>query len=260
LAKGLFHRAICESGGSQMQSPTLTDLEAYGEKFFAKLGVANEKNPLAAARAVSWEKIVEVDQAMNVELGPQYVFMGVWTMAVDGWFLPDSPVKIFQEGKQNAVPVMLIANLGELTGPGFIVLPLIPGYVNLLAAASKAGVKGYAGIFDQVPVNWRQEGGVSTHAMELHYVFGQLDDMAAWKHTYFLYRQGGAKSPLPVITEADRKVSEAMMRMWTQFARTGNPSVKDLIYWPAWDKATDKYLYIAEPLQVKPGYSKVAQK
>jgi para-nitrobenzyl esterase len=260
LAKGLFHRAICESGGSLLQSPTVTDLETYGEKLFAKLGVANEKDPLAAARAVPWEKIVEVDQAMNVEMGPQYVFMGVWTLAVDGWFLPDSPVNIFREGRQNAVPVMLIANLGELTGPGYIVIPqLVQGYVNLLSGASKAGVKGYAGIFDQVPANWRQEGGIATHAMEMHYVFGQLDDMAAWKHSYFLYRQGGAKSPLPVITDADRKVSEYMMKMWTQFARTGNPSVKDLIYWPPWDKATDKYLYIAEPLQVKLGYSKVAQ-
>jgi para-nitrobenzyl esterase len=51
-----------------------------------------------------------------------------------------------------------------------------------------------------------------------------------------------------------------MMKIWTQFARTGNPSVKGLVYWPPWDKDTDKYLYIAEPLVVKLGYSKVAQK
>jgi para-nitrobenzyl esterase len=260
LAKGLFHRAICESGGSQMQAPTLRDLEVYGEKFFAKLGVADEKDPLAAARAVPWEKIAEVDQAMNVALGPQYAFMGVWTFAADGWFLPDSPDKIFREGWQNAVPVMLIANLGELTGPGILVLPLIPGYLNLLSGANKAGVKGYAGIFDQVPANWRREGGVSTHAMEMHYVFGQLDNIAAWKHTFPFYRGGGAKSPQPEITAADRKVSETMMQMWTQFARTGDPGVKGLIDWPPWDKAADKYLYIAEPLQVRSGYSKIAQK
>ena len=53
----------------------------------------------------------------------------------------------------------------------------------------------------------------------------------------------------------DRKISEAMMSIWTQFARTGNPSVKGLIEWPAWDEAGDRYLFIAETLEIKSGYS-----
>ncbi|MGD0795098.1 MAG: carboxylesterase family protein [Dehalococcoidales bacterium] len=261
LAKGLFHRAICESGGSSVQPVPVKDLETFGEKLFVKLGVSQQKDPLAAARALSWEKIIELDQALNVEMGPQYVFMGPWDVAADDWFMPDSPANIFRAGKQNAVPFILLGNLGELTGPGFIVKPeMIPGYVSLLSGASKVKVKGYAGIFDQVPGNWRKEGGVSSHAMEMHYVFGQVDDKVAWHVLHFLYAKAGAKSPLPVITDAERKVSEAMMQMWAQFARTGDPSVKGLIYWPPWDPSTDKYLYIAEPLQVKLGYSKIAQK
>jgi para-nitrobenzyl esterase len=258
LARGLFHRAICESGGHRDDNVPLKDLEPFGDKLFAKLGVAKEKDPLAAARAIPWEKVVQVDQAMNVEMGAQYTFMGVWTIANDGWAIPDSTPKVFQAGNQNPVPYMLIANLGELTGPGFLDMSqMIPGYTRLLEGASKAGVKAYAGIFDRVPENWRKEGGVSTHAMEMHYVFGQVDDMAAWHELLFLYTNAGVKSPRPVITEADRNVSEAMMQMWTQFARTGNPSVKGRIYWPPWEKSTDKYLYIAEPLQVKLGYSKI---
>lgn len=263
LAKGLFHRAICQSGASLTPPMPVKDLEAFGEKFFTKLGVNKAKDPLAAARAIPWEKIVEVDQAMNMEMGAQFVFMGVWTLAKDGWFMPDSTINIFLAGKQNALPFMLMINQGELTGPGFNFIPrseMIPAYVKLLSGASKVGVKAYAGIFDQVPSNWRQEGAVSAHALEMHYVFGQLDNKLAWHILYFLYAFGGAKSPEPVITEADRKVSEAMMQMWTQFARTGNPSVKGLIFWPPWEPSTDKYLYIAEPLQVKLGYSKVAQK
>jgi para-nitrobenzyl esterase len=261
LAKGLFHRTICESGGSRDEMVTMDSLESFGEKFFEKLGVDKEKDPLKAARALAWEKIVEVDQAMNVEMGAQYVFMGVWTFVKDGYVQPDSTPNIFQAGKQNPVPFMLIANLGELTGPAFMPMAhMIPGYVKLLEGASKAGVKAYAGIFDQVPSNWRQEGGVSSHAMEMHYVFGQLDDKTAWHMLHYLYAKAGIKSAMPVITDADRKVSEAMMQIWTQFARTGNPSVKDLIYWPPWSKDTDKYLYIADPIVVKLGYSKVAQK
>ncbi|HEY93535.1 MAG TPA: carboxylesterase family protein, partial [Dehalococcoidia bacterium] len=43
--------------------------------------------------------------------------------------------------------------------------------------------------------------------------------------------------------------------IWTHFARTGNPSVKGLIEWPAWNRTTDKYLLITDPLQVKSGYT-----
>ncbi len=137
---------------------------------------------------------------------------------------------------------------------------MIPGYVNLLLGEGKARVKGYAGIFDQVPGNWRQEGGVSSHGMELHYVFGAVDDPDPWRVLHFLYRSGGTKSPAPVITEAERKVSEAMMTMWVQFAKTGEPNVKGMVTWPPYEEATDRYLYITEPLQVKAGFSQVAQK
>jgi para-nitrobenzyl esterase len=261
LAKGLFHRAICESGGSGNQSILLKDMEGFGVKLFAKLDVDKKKDPLSAARALSWEKIIEVDQALNVEMGPQFVFSGLWNVAIDGWFMPDAPANIFKAGEQNAVPLITLANLGELTGPGYVFAPqMIPGYVNLLYGECKAKVKGYAGIFDQVPGNWRQEGGRATHAMEMHYVFGDVDNSDAWKTIFFLYASGGAKSPIPLITDADRKVSEAMMKMWVQFAKTGNPSVEGLITWPAWEKSTDQYLYIAEPLQVRSGYSQVAQK
>jgi para-nitrobenzyl esterase len=50
-----------------------------------------------------------------------------------------------------------------------------------------------------------------------------------------------------------------MMQMWTAFARTGNPSVPGLIDWPAYDEATDNYLYIVNPLQVKNGFSRILE-
>lgn len=274
LAKGLFHRAICQSGGAG-EAPPLKDMEAFGKRLFAKLGVDKAKDPLAAARAVSWEKLMEAEQAMNVELSqeaeaknkrpsPMMVFMGPWAATMDGWYMPDTPENIFKAGKQNPVPFIIHANLGELIGPSWSSrtrpsVSRIPGYVTLLSGMMKTKAKGYACIFDQMPANWRQEGGISAHALEMHYMFGALDDMEGWDVLFFLYAGGGAKSPFPVITDADRKVSEAMMQMWAQFAKTGNPSVKGLIDWPAYDPSTDKYLYIVEPLQVKSGYSNVDQ-
>jgi para-nitrobenzyl esterase len=47
LAKGLFHRAICESGtsiGGILNGRELKELEEQGEKLFAKLGVDKEED------------------------------------------------------------------------------------------------------------------------------------------------------------------------------------------------------------------------
>ena len=260
LAKGLFQRAIIQSGGRSFEPPKLKDLEKYGEQYFAKLGVDKEQDPLAAARAVPWQKIVEVEQAMNVELGKAYEFMGPWGIVEDGWFMPDSLYNLYQTGKRNQVPFLALADMGELTGPGLVIADtIIASYLNLLKSPSKANSRGYAAVFDRVPDNWRQEGCVAAHGMELHYMFGSLDVKEAWEAHYGGFTYAGAKSPVPTLTSIDRKISEDMMNIWTQFARTGNPSVSGLIEWPAWNKEDDQYLLISDGLQIISGYSDLAK-
>jgi para-nitrobenzyl esterase len=260
LANGLFQRGIFESGtaGSFLPSEPMKDLEAIGEKLFAKLGLNKESNPLKKARALPTGKIIAAESVLAKELNKAEL----WDAAIDGHFLMDAPAKIFRAGKQNAVSIITCANLGELTGPGSIVNPLlIPDYMNILNGVNRAGQKGYACIFDQVPSKWKQDGCVSFHTLELPYVFGNWDNSAlGWPAGYPLGKRSGAKSPDPGLTDADKRVSENMMAMWTQFARTGNPNVEGLITWPHYETTTDQYLYIAEPLQVKSGFSKVAQK
>jgi para-nitrobenzyl esterase len=165
-------------------------------------------------------------------------------------------------GKQNIVPFIMGANLGELTGPGIILMPqVIQAYVDLFAGANKAGGKAYAYIFDYVPAGWKKDGAVSTHCMELPYVFGDWDQEGfIWPTVFHLAKPSGARSADPGCTDADRKVSEVMMKLWTNFAKTGNPSVNGLVDWPAWDEAKDLYLYITEKPEVKSGFSRVAQR
>jgi para-nitrobenzyl esterase len=62
------------------------------------------------------------------------------------------------------------------------------------------------------------------------------------------------------LTDADRRVAKAMMKMWTNYAKTDNPNVEGLVTWPAYEKDTDQYLYIIDPLQVKSAYSKISKK
>ena len=187
--------------------------------------------------------------------------MGPWDSVVDGWFLPDTTPNIFKAGKQNVVPFILGANLGELTGPGLIVMPfVIPAYVNLFTGANKVGGKAYAYIFDHVPAGWKKDGVVSTHAMESPVCFRRFGlskaVLAVGYYCSFYAKPSGAKSPDPGLTDKDTEVSEVMMKIWTNFAKTGNPSLKGVVDWPAYQEATDQYLYITGSLRVKSGFSR----
>ena len=144
------------------------------------------------------------------------------------------------------------ANLGELSGHAMLLMPqVIPAYVNQLGNNLKAGSKGYAYIFDQVPPGWRRNGMPAIHGMEVNYVFG-LSKVSDWETVF-----PGPANPNPELSDSDSKVAEAMMRMWAQFAKTGAPSIPGHIEWPAWEPATDLYLYITDPLQVRAGFSKI---
>jgi para-nitrobenzyl esterase len=257
LARGLFHRAIIESGAGLVGMP-LKKLEAVGKELFTKLGVDKEKNPLAAARAIPWEKIIEDYRTIGDNASPM---SSSETAAIDGWFLMDKPADIFKEGKQNAVPMILGSNLGELPTHG-VRMKHIEYYAHLLIENRRLGIKGYAFVFDQVPSKWRQQGCVACHTMEMPYVFGTWDKPSSWAMVYGIASRdtGVTITPEPGITDVDKKVSEETMTMWAQFAKMGAPSVEGIVDWPAYEKNTDQYLYITEPLQVKSGFSEIIQK
>lgn len=94
LAKGLLHKAVCQSGGSHAFAVPLQEMEEAGSKLFTRLGVDKAANPLEAVRAIPAAKLIEVSQAMNEETGGEAVFNGPWGICTDGWFLPDTPYNI----------------------------------------------------------------------------------------------------------------------------------------------------------------------
>jgi len=149
--------------------------------------------------------------------------------------------------------------LGELTGPGPLIMPfIIPCYIDMIDAVNKHGCKGYACIFDQVPANWRGEGCVSAHSMELTYVFGDWDNSSGWWQSIgMLAKMSGAKTDQPVLDATDRNISEAMMGYWTGFAKTGKPQYEGLPEWPAYSRATDRYIYLNLKPEVRTGFSKM---
>jgi carboxylesterase type B len=135
--------------GGPYNGKSLKELEAIGEKLFAKLNVNKEADPLQAARAIPYEKIMETRNALLKEFPQEGT---VDNSAVDGWFLQDKPQGVFQAGKQNAAPLIIMANLSELIGTyGFLMPGLMLEYANMVSGQIIAGSKIYAAIFDQVP-------------------------------------------------------------------------------------------------------------
>ena len=259
LAKGLFHRVICESGTALATTwwngHPLADLEAMGQKIFEKVGVKK----LAEARALPYEKFYQANAAIVQETKNQW---GIVDCAVDGWFLKETPLAAFRSGKFNAIPLICVANKGELFG----MFPmLVPGYVEMLKGLEKAGVNGYACIFNQVPKNWRAESMADApHGLELLYVFGDYDNKTGWWDATFAMTgmMGGSKLKTkdPGLDAPDKYVSESVMKIWAQFAKAGNPDIKDLVKWPVYTAGNDKYLYIDKTLEVKEGFSLIGQK
>ena len=261
LAKGLFHRAILESAwnppAGAMTGAPLQYMEQFGERLFAKLGVAKETNPLKAARALPAQQVMEANSVICRE---EKVLIGIWDEAVDGWLLPDNPVNIIKSGKYNAVPFIAGGNLGELTDGLFLLPEMIPIYNDMFAGAAKTKTKAYAYIFNRVPDGRKKAGTLNApHGMELYYVFGDYDNTSGWWNLPGPGRPPGSIAPDPELSETDKKVSEAMMTIWARFAKTGEPNVKGLVNWPVYQAVSDQYLYITEPMVVKLGFLKSAR-
>src|SRR6266850_2687529 len=112
LARGLFHRAIGESGGSfgpgtylREDRNALPSAERIGVAFAKAAGADSIK----ALRALPADKIVEVFN--NDPEGKKFRTQP----NVDGWVLPDEIRNIFAKGKQNDVPVIVGSNGNEMT-------------------------------------------------------------------------------------------------------------------------------------------------
>ena len=100
LAKGLFQRAVAQSGNNLSNSTGLADAEKIGVKLGEQLGATS----IAALRQRSADEILNAAQ-------------GRWGTNVDAWVFPQDLSSIFAAGKQNDVP-LIVGTVGKDV-PGF---------------------------------------------------------------------------------------------------------------------------------------------
>jgi len=144
------------------------------------------------------------------------------------------------------VPLIVGANEGEV-GEFTRSIP------ELAASMKSVTSKAYVYNFTHLPPGWRDSGCYSFHGLELAYVFGHMEGVNGATMIYLGERAGCQPKKDPMVSDEDRLVAKNTMTIWTQFAKTGNPSVSNLIEWPAYTAENDTYLAIGAKLEVKMG-------
>ncbi len=242
MAKGLFHRAIVESGATlnfnnnNVRVDTQAEAYVVSQKFIAKIGTNN----LAELRAKTWQQIV--DAMPPPPAGAETIPAADHRMhpTIDAWSMTDNPINIIDEDIGNDVPMLVGGDEAE-TG-------VFEGYAeDWLPAFANAKSNVYVYRFMHVPANWKSAGMKAPHGFEVRYHFGDLT--GTWQAP-------PGFSADPGLNKDDEIVTENTMRMWVSFARTGNPSVEGVIKWPAFKAipSQDKYVTIDVKSEVQSGF------
>ena len=269
LAKGFFHAAISESGGSfgpvragggpgENMQP-LQAAEQDGVAWIKSLGATG----LRELRAMPPEKLLEAAQRQR----------GLSWPVTDGWVIPDDQFRLYQEGRYNDVPVLIGYNSDE--GATFGSPSSQEAYVEgvhqrygpfadkLLTAypggESPEAKKTARDLTRDTAFGWhtwswaRLQKQTGKAAIFLYYFDEHpsypADSPRAGYGTphseelpYVFHQLREHNRPAPTAT--DERLSAMLRSYWTNFAKTGNPNGNGLPPWPSFRDAP-QMLHIA---------------
>ena len=254
LAKGIFHRAIGQSGSSLQDIPSVAEIGLRGAAYASALGAKT----LADLRAMPAERI-NAAAAWDFTGGAPVIF----APGVDGHVIPENMVEVFRKGNQNDVPLLAGYNKAEEFPFLAETLPHRTAAEFLAAAQHIFGAAKMREFEALYPSNTDAEAKVA--AGELHGDIRQKAESWLWlslhaqtgKSAVFGYHLAyespytpvashGADLPLvfgnlvpqffapkaPPAGPEDRALSNTMMAYWVNFAAKGDPNGPGLPQWP----------------------------
>jgi para-nitrobenzyl esterase len=254
LAKGLFDRAIGESGARFASTSTqpLTAAEAAGKRFAESTGAAS----LAVLRAVPAETLNTARDFAT-------------SLTIDGWSLPHDVATIFRNGMQNDVAVLIGSNANEGTifaSESTTAAAIRASFERRYGEASRtllgiypiatdrdARVARAASMRDEVfgweMRTWARLQTATGSARAYLYYFSHVPPLedAAWlgaQHgaeiPYAFDWPNGKQSTSVPWTAVDRRLAEQVSSYWVNFAKTGDPNGAGLPQWTPYSAGTDQ--------------------
>jgi len=258
LARGLFQRAIVQSGGSTIARggvggglQSLADDEKSGEKFAESKGA----HSLVELRAMSWQDLIKPNPGM--QSNPRFAPIA------DGYVLPAPFMTVVAEGKQNDVVTLTGSALGELGGVSGPQKPLTLSAFRTRARqrfgdAADEFLKLYPATTD-AEAQAAQKRSTVDQALVAQYLWARVRSKTAktkvyeylWDHTLpgpdsakygafhssdLLYTLNNLNTSNRPFVDDDRKIAAMMSSYWANFVATGDPNGKGLPSWPAVDE------------------------
>lgn len=260
LAKGLFHGAISQSGGS-FGPPRLT---TYPGENLKRLADA-EKNGETYAKNAGVSSLAELRKLPPDKL-PAGRGLGMSWPIIDGWVIPDDQYKLYEAGKYNDVPILVGYNSDEggsfrppQTSDAYIesVKTRYGPHADKLIAAYPAGgdppPKTSRDLMRDAAFGWQTWAWARLQAKTgksrvYYYYFDQhpegpgQGDKGAFHGADVAYVFGHLNPSNPQLRQDDHDISEAMVTYWTNFAKKGDPNGAGVPEWPAFSDETPEVM------------------
>ncbi len=277
LAKGLFQRAVSESGGSfapaQLSNeagenvPPLSAAETGGAAFLAKIGASS----IAEARKIPAESILK-------SLPPGLGGSGSWPN-FDGYVLLGDQYKLYAAGHYNDTPILIGTNSDE----GALFVPATTAaafqatvrsgygeYAEKILSAYPAGSDEEAlrsardlsrdSLFGWSTWSWARlqtrtgKGKVFVYYFSHRPAYPDTPQFKGWGAAHgaeIAYVFGNFNASMPA-RAADKAVSDEVSSYWVNFAKTGDPNGPGLPAWPVFNDAKPRVMNLDDPSRAIP--------
>jgi para-nitrobenzyl esterase len=255
LAKGLFHRAIVQSGsGINPPCNPLIESERSGQKVVASLNVPAGEGVIKYLRGVSSEELLKTVSNLNptqpLLLAPN----------VDGHVIMKCPDRVFSELQQFAIPMLIGTTAREFgfSAPASDLRKFIENVTGSLGRRAlelyglagegqgatdslygSAGDQWFADLLFRCPVTtqamWHSSLNKSTYEYELTRAIPGQESQGAVHSTDLPYVFGYFPKTGNIsgtFSETDFRLADLVEKYWTNFAKTGNPNSSSVPNWP----------------------------